>query len=257
MRLAAAFTAAALLACSGPGSSLLAEAKPGKTAEETFKAGEAELKAGNHLEATKLFENVRTKYPFSRFAALSELRLADVKFDQERWSEAAEAYREFVKLHPNHENVDYAAFRVGQSYWKDAPSNFKLLPPSYEKDQQTVRDAVDALKAFPEKYPSSKHRAEAERILAEARDRLIEHEWYVADFYAKRGRWAGAAGRLEGLLKSFPNSPREADALLKLAEAYEKLEERTRAQQALQQLIVKHPESPRRAEAERLLARLR
>lgn len=257
MRLAAALSAAAFLACSGPGSSLTGEVKPGRSAEETYKAGEAELKGGNHLEATKLFEHVRTKYPFSRFAALSELRLADVKYDQERWTEAAEAYKDFVKLHPNHENVDYAAFRVGQSYWKDAPSTFKLLPPSHEKDQQAVRDAVDALQGFAAKHPSSKYRPEAERILAQARARLMDHEWYVAEFYAKRGHWAGAAGRLEGLIKKYPDSPREAEALFKLAEAYGKLDERTRAQQALQQLIVKHPQSPRRADAERLLAGLR
>ena len=44
---------------------------------------------------------------------------------------------------------------------------------------------------------------------------------------------------------------------MRLAEAYVKLDERFRAQQALQQLIVKHSGSPRRAEAEKLLAQLR
>jgi outer membrane protein assembly factor BamD len=233
------------------------EMKYGKTAEEDYQGGLEETKAGNHTEATKLFEHVRTKYPFSKYAPLAELRLADLKFDEGRWAEAAAAYQDFVKLHPNHENVDDAAFRAGLSHWKDAPSDFALFPPSHEKDQQAVRDAADALSSFVEKYPTSKHRAEADKVLAMARGRLAEHEWYVAEFYAKRGHWAGAAGRLETLVKKFPGSPREVEALLKLSEAYQKLEDPYRAQQALQQLIVKHPESPRRAEAERLLANLR
>ena len=54
------------------------------------------------------------------------------------------------------------------------------------------------------------------------------------------------------------NAPRpEQDALMHLAEVYVKMDERFRAQQALQQLIVKHPGSSRRAEAEKLLAQLR
>ena len=79
----------------------------------------------------------------------------------------------------------------------------------------------------------------------------------MAEFYAKRGHWPAVAQRLETLLKKYPGSGREVDSLMKLAEAYQKLDDSYRAQQALQQLIVKHPESPRRAEAERLLAKLR
>jgi outer membrane protein assembly factor BamD len=257
MRIALAFAAAALLACGTSRVSLSGDLRYGKSAEENYNAGVAEAKDGNHAEAIKFFEHVRTKFPFSKYAALSELRLADVKFDEGRWAEAAEAYKEFVKLRPSHEQADEAAYKVGLAYWKDAPSTFKLFPPSHGKDQQAVRDAVTALQNFPEKYPQSKHRAEAEKILAQARGRLAEHEWYVAEFYAKRGHWAGAAGRLETLTKKYPNSSHDVDALLRLAEAYEKLDEKFRAQQALQQLIVKHPQSPRRADAERLLARLR
>jgi outer membrane protein assembly factor BamD len=228
-----------------------------KTAEENYAGGQEEMKKGNDVEATKLFEHVRTKYPFSKYAALSELRIADLKFQQGRFLEAAEAYREFMKLHPTHEELDYAGYRVGLSSWREAPSNFVLFPPSYEKDQQTVRDTVDALAGFSERFPQSKHRPDAEKVLAQARARLAEHEWYVAEFYRKRRHLAGAANRLETLVARYPGSPREAEALYRLAELYVDLDERFRAQQALQQLLVKHPQSPRRGDAEKLLARLR
>jgi outer membrane protein assembly factor BamD len=253
----AALALFALLACGSSRVSMSGEMKYGKNAEENYQGGLEELKGGNHVEAVKLFEHVRTKFPFSKFAALAELRLADVKFDQGHWAEAATAYQDFVKSHPTHENVDDAAFRVGLAHWKDAPSDFALFPPSYEKDQQAVREAADALASFVEKYPGSKHFPEGQKLLAQARGRLAEHEWYVAEFYAKRGHWPAVAQRLEGLVKKYPGTSREVDALLKLAEAYQKLDDGYRAQQALQQLIVKHPESPRRAEAERLLAKLR
>ena len=87
--------------------------------------------------------------------------------------------------------------------------------------------------------------------------RLADHEWYAAEFYEKRGHLAGAAGRLETLVRDYPGSPRAPEALLRLAGIYLKQDERYRAQQALQQFIVKHPDDPRRPEAEKQLASLR
>src|SRR5512138_3801011 len=135
LRLHATAAAALLLACASSHVSLTGDVKYGKTAEEDYKAGEEELKSKNYVEATKFFEHVKNKYPFSKYAALSELRVADAKFEQDHFIEAADAYRQFVKLHPAHEQADYAAFRVGLSHWKDGPSDFVLFPPSFEKDQ--------------------------------------------------------------------------------------------------------------------------
>ncbi|HEX7489560.1 MAG TPA: outer membrane protein assembly factor BamD [Anaeromyxobacteraceae bacterium] len=243
----------ALAACAHTG----VDTKYGKNAEEDYRGGVEALRVHGYPEASRLFEHVRTKYPFSQYAALSELRLADVKYDQDHNIEAADAYQQFVKLHPNHEQADYASYRAGLSYWRDGPSDFFLFPAAFEKDQAQVRDASKALAAFVQKYPDSKYRPEAEKVLATARARLADHEWYAAEFYAKRGHWPGAAGRLENIVKEYPGSPREVAALYQLAEIYLRMDEKFRAQQALQQLIAKHPQDPRRAQAEKLLASLR
>jgi outer membrane protein assembly factor BamD len=255
MRLSLPLLLLALSACAH--GALGGDTKYGKSAEEDYRAGAEELRTHNYAEATRYFEHVKTKYPFSKYAALAELRLADAKFDQDHPIEAADAYQQFVKLHPNHEEADYAAYRAGFAYWKEGPSDFFLFPPPAEKDLAQVRDAAKALAAFLEKYPTSKYRPEAEKLVARARGLLADHEWSVAQFYVKRGHWMGAAGRLEGLVRDYPGSPREPAALYALAEAYLKADEKFRAQQALQQLIVKHPQDPRRAEAEKLLASLR
>ncbi len=244
--------AASVLACSH----LLGE-KTGKTAEEDFKIASDHYQDKSWPEAQKAFERVRMKYPYSKYAALSELRIADLKFEQDKFIEAAEAYRQFVKMHPTHEDVDYAAFRIGLSSWKDAPSQFFLFPPDFEKDQAQVRGAVTAFQDFLKNYPSSKHAPEGQKLLAEARGKLAEHEWYVAAFYRKRDRWPAVAVRLEGLVRDYPGSKYEPEALLQLADAYLHMNERFQAQQALQKLVVKHPGDPRRAEAEKLLAQIR
>ncbi len=249
--------AALALACGHGRVSFSGDPRYGKTAEEDYRYGLEELTGGNPEYAGKFFDHVRTRYPFSKYAALAELGLADVKFKQSRYIEAAEAYAQFLKQHPNHEQAPHAAFRVGLSHWKERPSDFFLLPPSEEKDLQEVRDAEVALATFVAKYPEAKERTEGERLLAEARALLAEHEWYVVEFYRKRERWPAVAARLEGILRAQPDSPRAGEALYGLAEAYLKMDERYEAQQALQKLIVEHPADPRRAPAEKLLASLR
>jgi len=246
-----------LLACASSRVSFTGELKYGKTAEENYEAGLDELKHENWVEGTKFLEYVRTKYPFSKFAALAELRIADAKLSQDRNAEAAEAYTAFATLHPTHDEVDYAEYRAALARYKDAPAEFLLFPPAHEKDQKSLGTAVGLLQAFLKTRPESKHRGEAEKLLAEAQGRLAAHEWYVADFYWKRERWAGVTGRLEGLVKQYPGSKHEGEALWRLGSAYAKLDESFRARQALQRLIAQHPQDPRRPEAEALLARLR
>jgi outer membrane protein assembly factor BamD len=255
--LALAAALLSLAACGGRHVSLSGQVKYGKAAEDDYAAGVELAKDGSFPEAQKFFEHVKTKYPFSKYAALADLRIADLKFSQKLWVEAVDAYQEFARLHPTHEDVDYAEFRVGLAHLEDGPNDFLLFPPSFEKDQRQVEAAANSFAAFLQKYPDSKLVPEAKKYLAQANGRLAEHEWYVAEFYFKREMWAGAAGRYETLVGKYPGTRHEAAALLKLAEACVKLDEKHRARTALQKLIVSHPQDPRRAKAEELLAKLR
>jgi outer membrane protein assembly factor BamD len=246
-----------LTACKTKHVSLTGKLKFADDAEGDYKAGVELLADKTYPEADKFFERVKTKYPFSKYAPLAELRLADSKFAQELYPEAVEAYKQFVQLHPTHDEVDYAELRAGLAHFRDAPGSFVLFPPAHEKDQRQLERAAEVLSKFLEKYPKSKYAPEARKTLDQANARLAEHEWYVAEFYFKRKRWAGAVGRYETLVDKFPGTRREPLALLKLAQAAIAQGEKHRARTALQKLIVKHPQDPLRPEAEKRLAELR
>jgi outer membrane protein assembly factor BamD len=245
---------ATLSACGGATAAVAGERR---AAEDDYNAAVAQLEDRSFPEAQKLFERVKTKYPYSKYAALAELRLGDLRFKEEKYAEAAELYAQFAKMHPTHEDVDYAAFRAGLARYQEMPSDFFLFPPTYERDMGSADGAQKAFEEFLRKYPKSKYAEEARKKLAEVKGRFADREWYVAAFYRKRGRWAGVAARLERLVKEYPGTAREPEALLGLAQAYLQMNERFRAQQALQQLLVRYPKDARRAEAEKLLASLR
>jgi outer membrane protein assembly factor BamD len=86
-------------------------------AEKNYALGQKALEDSRYLDALKYFEHVRYKFPYSTQAALADLAVADTAFEQEKYLEAVEGYRGFIKLRPNHPKTDYAEFRVALSHY--------------------------------------------------------------------------------------------------------------------------------------------
>lgn len=230
-----------------------AEPDYASSAEENLQKGNEALESKNYAEAEKYFEHVRSKYPFLEAAREAELRVADTHFEREKYTEARDAYQNFVKLHPTHPRVDYAAFRAALTHVKDVPSDFFLLPPSYEKDQGDVKGTVRAMNDFIRQYPDSQYTPEAKEAVEDANRRLAKHELYVAQFYRKRERWKGAAGRFENVTKHFPGLGFDEEALFGMHEAYTMLGDAEKARGALRQVIERLPGTPAAARAQQLL----
>ena len=209
------------------------------TAKQNFDKGLAELKDENFAEAQKYFQFVKQKYPFSKYAVLAELKLADTQFAREEYTEAIDSYKAFTRLHPTHDQVEdgYVAFKIGQSYFKDMPSDIFLLPPSYEKDQSAVTDALRELSDFGRKFPDSKYVKQADELRRQVLQRLVDHEVYVARFYLGSDHPNAAAMRLEGALRRYPGSGREPGLLYALGETYLKMDDPLRAKETFQRVV--------------------
>lgn len=225
-------------------------------ADSNMELGEKAMASENYAEAARYFDFVRTKYPFVEAAKTAELRLADADFLRERYLEARDRYQNFVRLHPTHPKVDYAAWRAALTHYKDVPSDFFMLPPSSQKDQQEVRNALRAVGDFVRAYPDSKYLDEAKAVLSEVRERLAEHELYVADFYRSRERWPAVVGRLSTVVKKYPGTRYDERVYFGLYEAYRKLHDDTGARGALEGYLSQHPGGQAAERARSLLSAL-
>jgi outer membrane protein assembly factor BamD len=217
-----------------------------------MKKGNDALADKQYALSERYFEYVKTKYPFIDASREAELRLADVSFERELWSEARDRYTVFVKLHPSYTRVDYAAFRSAQTYYRDMPSGFFILPPATEREQTNVKGAFDSMTAFAKTYPNSQYVGEALKDAETARARLAQHEMYVADFYEKRGHLAGAVGRLETLVQKYPGQD-EATILFRLHDLYLKLSDPEHARGALERIVSRLPGTPAAQRAQSML----
>lgn len=165
------------------------------------------------------FGEVLQQYPYSEYAVLSELRIADCFFEERTWARAIEAYRRFARFHPSHEQVAWAEYRIAASYSRQMPGDFVLMPPSYERELRDARAAYDQWNAFLSRWGGTEWATEARVSRAEVRDRLASHELYVGRFYLHQGNAYAAAVRAEDLVSTYPDSTQVPDALHLLAHA--------------------------------------
>lgn len=223
-------------------------------AEKRYKDADEDLKDGNYLEAIRQFNSVRNKFPYSKYAPLSELRIGDAYFNQEKYASAVEQYRNFIQLHPKHPKVPFAHWRVALAFHKLMPEDWWLLPPAYERDLARTEDAVREMQLFIKRYPDSEYTERARKLLAQERRRLADHELYVAKFYLDRENPRAAAMRLRYLLENYAGLGVDPEALFLLARAYLELGDVEKAKTALGDLIQYHPNTEYAREARDYLA---
>jgi outer membrane protein assembly factor BamD len=229
------------------------------TARQNFEAAEAAFQAARWQEAVKYFELVKNKFPYSKYAVLAELRLADTHFEREKWLEAASSYRIFVRFHPRHEQVAYAAWRVALAHSRAIEDNVAWLPfvDAREKDQSAAVDTIKACDDFLLRFPTDEHAAEVRALRVTARGRLADVDLYAASFYESRGKWQGARWRYERVANEFAETPRAAFALWRGGQiALDHFNDAASARASWQRLVREHSDAPEAADAKDALERL-
>ncbi|HET9958804.1 MAG TPA: outer membrane protein assembly factor BamD [Polyangiaceae bacterium] len=209
----------------------------------------------NWENATRMFNDVRREYSYSRYARLSELRLADLNYDQGKLAEATSAYKAFVHDYPNDPEVPYARFRIAKSEYETVSQSF-LLPPLEERDLASVHDALSTIRSYLADFPDAEHAEDLRYMLEVVLGLLARHELYVGRYYLDQDRLDAAAGRANYALENFPRSGLEAEALLLLAEIRMKQKKPEEARQYLEQLLKTYSESPFSVPARKYLQRL-
>lgn len=230
--------------------------RPGDDARTGYERALLDFRRGDCLTAQPTFEEIRREFPYSRFAALSELRIGDCQFKNEQYPEAIETYRQFVRVRPSHKEVPYARFRIAEGYYNQVPGGWFMTPPPYERDQSAARDALIQLRRFVVDYPDDHRVPEANKLMQKCMSLLAAHELYVAQFYLQRKAYRGVISRLKALLAAYPGSDSEPEAMLLLGRVYMETDETELARDTLAEVVQRFPESSEAKRAKTLLRKL-
>ena len=223
---------AATLALGGCG--LLPEVQDetaGWSAQRIYSEAKDELNSGNYERAVKLFEALESRYPFGRYAQQAQLEVAYAYYKDNEPISAIAACDRFIKLHPNHPNVDYAYYLKGLANFNDdlgILGNLSMLgireaQDMSERDPRAAREAFQTFKELVTRFPESKYADDATARMKYLVNALAGNEVHVAKYYLKRQAYVAAANRAKEVLKTYPEAPALEEALAIMVMSYDKL----------------------------------
>lgn len=173
-------------------------------------------------DAKALFGEIKKLFPYTRYARLAELRLADIDFEQEKYAEATTGYREFVQNHKADPEIEYARYKITKSLFRDIDDTI-FLPPQEERDQATAFEAYKEIRAYLRDYPHTRYEKEERYMYEVAVGRLVRHELYVARYYLREDNFPAAVARVDYAVKTYPGSTLEPEALVLKGETLMKM----------------------------------
>jgi len=213
--------------------------------EKQFEEGERLLKKERYLEAVERYRILKSRFPYSKYAALATLRIGDAHYEEEAFLEASGAYKIFRELYPKHEMSAYALYRIGES-------QMHLVPSSPDRDLDSAYAAIDAYQDLEKNYPNSQYTTEAKQKIQQLRAKLADKEDYIGNFYFVRNNFLAAANRYKYILDVYPGFGHEEKSLYRLAFSYEKIGDTTKAEEVLERLKMEFPKGKFSEQAENL-----
>ena len=152
---------------------------------------------GNYSEAIANFQQLKDWYPFSKYAILAELKIADANYHLEKYEEAIFAYEEFEKLHPQNEAIPYVIYQIGRSYFDQIDT--------IDRDQMPARKAYETFQRLGKQFPDDKYARSGLEHISTCEKSLAGNEYYIGVFYYKSKHYKAALHRFMSVLSDYPD----------------------------------------------------
>jgi outer membrane protein assembly factor BamD len=195
----------------------------GWSAQKLYSEAKESMNDGAFEKAIKYFETLEARYPYGRYAQQAQLEVAYAYYKSGEAALAIAACDRFIKLHPNHPNVDYAYYLKGLVNFNEDLGLLGWLAnqePS-ERDPKAARESFLAFKELVTRFPESKYAEDAQQRMNYLVNALASHEVHVARYYLRRGAYVAAANRAQYALQNYPRTPALEEALFVMVRAYD------------------------------------
>ena len=179
---------------------------------EAYKEGLKSLKEGDVLFAAKKFNEAEILYPQSIWAPRSALMAAYSYYIQNYYTDSVAELERFIKVYPNHKNLDYAYFLLATSYYEQIIDE--------KKDLQSVVKAKENYTIVLEKFPNTDYAIDASFKLDLINDILASKEMYIGRYYLEKKKWISAINRFRNVIDYYQTTIYVEEALHRLVETY-------------------------------------
>lgn len=191
------------------------QTKGEKTAPELASEGMESFSKGKYKESIEHFSTLRDWYPFSKYAILAELKIADAHYALKEYDDAIYAYEEFENLHPRNEATPYVVYRIGRCYFDRIDT--------IDRDQTMARKAIDNFSRLLRQFPGNAYANIAREHINRSLHDLAAHDFYVGRFYFKSKHYEAALERFKTVVTGYPDMGVHHQALQFIPRCEEKL----------------------------------
>lgn len=181
-----------------------------KPAAELIQEGMEAFDKGNFSDAIKNFEQLKDWYPFSKYATVAELKIADSHYYLEQYVEAVTAYEEFEQLHPRNEAIPYVIYQIGRCYYDQIDA--------IDRDQTSARKALETFRRLIRQFPEDPYAFKANTHVTICLQSLAGHEFYVGKFYLRSKHYQAALERFKAVISNYPDVGMHYQALKYIAQ---------------------------------------
>lgn len=211
----------------------------GWSAQKLYTEAKTEMADANYEKAIQYFEKLEARYPYGRYAQQAQIEVAYAYYKANEPASAIAACDRFIKLHPNHPNVDYVYYLKGLVNFNDdlgllgalaekvAQTSDSLAPLAQqdmtERDPKAAREAFDAFKELVTRFPGSKYTPDAIARMKYLVNAMASHEVHVARYYFRRAAYIAAVNRAQSAMQQYPQAPAMEEALTIMVKSYDAL----------------------------------
>ena len=236
--------ASAFVGCSSnPSKKDVVDKGPQSSEQVYFEKAQKSLERNQYTDAVKSLEALDTYYPTGQYTQQAQLELLYAKFKQKDYEGTIALAERFIRLNPQHPNVDYAYYVRGVANMEmnyDSLIRYTSLQQSH-RDVSYIKVAYQNFVDLIRRFPSSKYSVDAAQRMKYIGQELAESEMNAARFNIQRKAWLAAAERAQWVIEHYPQTPQTPEALATLAYSYQKLGDTATSQQYIDILKLNYP----------------
>jgi outer membrane protein assembly factor BamD len=214
-------------------------------ASALYKEAKRNMDAGNFSAAAQLLSSIDSKFPFGPLSHQVQLDLIYAYYKTGDVDQTLATIDRFVRLNPNHTDVEYAIYMRGVTNMEQDNNLFQQVfgVERSDRDPSKSKEAFEDFRRLIEKHPDSKYAADAKQRMLHIKNRLAKYEIEVARFYMRREAWIAAANRGRYVLEYFPDTEQVQQALEIMVASYNELGLDQLKDNAVKTLRLNYPKS--------------
>jgi outer membrane protein assembly factor BamD len=217
----------------------------GWQAERIYEAGAEKMRDSDYDKAIGYFQKLESRFPHGKYATQAQLEIAYAHYKKQDPISTVAAADRFIKLHPNHPNVDYAYYLKGLATFNERGFVEKYTAQEIsDRDPKALKLSFAAFKELTDRYPKSRYFKDATQRMVYLVNTLSQHEMHVARYYMKRQAYLAALNRAKYVLEYYPNSLAVEEALVISISAYDYMELNDLKEDTVRVLKTNYPQNP-------------